>query len=860
MIPANQDYVSLDLELLRASSSSHKSPFRHQLEAFGKLTETFIKPKSQPGSGLLVLPTGAGKTFTAVRWLCEHILPRNIKVVWMAPSFHLLNQAMATFKSEAAQIAPPKQTLNIRCVSSNPAHAHAAKIQTTDDVLIVTISTAISNLHPEAYDATGRPLKTAFNRFIECYRDEELFVVVDEAHHTPAYGCRNLLVREDPKEKQGLRYFVPKMRLLGLTATPTYTDQRRRGWLGEIFYDGVVYEAEKEKLIAEKILSRPNYISVDTGTEMEVDDRLYNRLKNEHKDLPEDIIDKLARNQSRNDFIVNYYVNNKDKFGKTIIFADRWFQCIYLKDKLLKKGIKADAIYSHIDADPGSVEARNTRNQSENGAIIQQFKTDYNSQGQYDSIDVLINVRMLTEGADVPSVRTVFITRQTTSSILLTQMMGRALRGSKAGGADEANIALFFDNWKGINGVWPLFGSGDKGDSPPQPSGLTPPQLISIHLVEELVRAMEATDPFIPDFDAIMPMGWYTTEIVYADGDSLEVRQEYVLVYKPLQEKTIELISEMLDCGLEEEWAREDLDQNWIDENLPEVLDIWFDLDSDPIGGNWHNDMAKLVRHVAQTKTQPQYFSFDQRDDYDIAKIVEPCRNLRPEEINQQLRRIYSDPNLLWTIFYKTFTRFQQAALVSIYADPSELGNGQAAKNTPQSKNRSDELSEELREQVFRRANYTCLCCGAQRSRGVRLQVDHIMPVKFGGSNNLSNLQTLCGRCNRLKGINAMDFSRHVTQMKKPREVLKFESRLSEREALELIITRAVNCFYHCKAVCEVRYHTRRNGKYYFNWEIQLYAGNPPQWLQENSGNLLEFIHTSLGYEHVESVRVIAPI
>jgi superfamily II DNA or RNA helicase len=30
----------------------------------------------------------------------------------------------------------------------------------------------------------------------------------------------------------------------------------------------------------------------------------------------------------------------------------------------------------------------------------------------------------------------------------MTQMIGRALRGRKAGGADEANIVMFMDEWK----------------------------------------------------------------------------------------------------------------------------------------------------------------------------------------------------------------------------------------------------------------------------------------------------------------------------------------------------------------------------------------------------------------------------
>jgi len=55
---------------------------------------------------------------------------------------------------------------------------------------------------------------------------------------------------------------------------------------------------------------------------------------------------------------------------------------------------------------------------------------------------------MLTEGTDVPDVKTCFITRQTTSTILLTQMVGRALRGPKFGGTPEAHLVFFNDNWE----------------------------------------------------------------------------------------------------------------------------------------------------------------------------------------------------------------------------------------------------------------------------------------------------------------------------------------------------------------------------------------------------------------------------
>ncbi|MDE2462042.1 MAG: HNH endonuclease [Gammaproteobacteria bacterium] len=51
---------------------------------------------------------------------------------------------------------------------------------------------------------------------------------------------------------------------------------------------------------------------------------------------------------------------------------------------------------------------------------------------------------------------------------------------------------------------------------------------------------------------------------------------------------------------------------------------------------------------------------------------------------------------------------------------------------------------------VMKRDSFTCRKCGAH-GYGVRLEVDHIVPVAKGGSNALDNLQTLCFDCNRGK-------------------------------------------------------------------------------------------------------------
>lgn len=58
------------------------------------------------------------------------------------------------------------------------------------------------------------------------------------------------------------------------------------------------------------------------------------------------------------------------------------------------------------------------------------------------------------------------------------------------------------------------------------------------------------------------------------------------------------------------------------------------------------------------------------------------------------------------------------------------------------------ELSDSMRYDILNRDNFTCVICGASSRQGVRLHVDHIIPVSKGGKSVPSNLRTLCERCN----------------------------------------------------------------------------------------------------------------
>ena len=58
------------------------------------------------------------------------------------------------------------------------------------------------------------------------------------------------------------------------------------------------------------------------------------------------------------------------------------------------------------------------------------------------------------------------------------------------------------------------------------------------------------------------------------------------------------------------------------------------------------------------------------------------------------------------------------------------------------------EVSDSLRYDILSRDNFTCVLCGASARQGVRLHVDHIVPIAKGGKSTPSNLRTLCERCN----------------------------------------------------------------------------------------------------------------
>lgn len=57
------------------------------------------------------------------------------------------------------------------------------------------------------------------------------------------------------------------------------------------------------------------------------------------------------------------------------------------------------------------------------------------------------------------------------------------------------------------------------------------------------------------------------------------------------------------------------------------------------------------------------------------------------------------------------------------------------------------QITEQLREEVFRKKGKQCRYCGKPAQA-----IDHYFPAKYGGPTNLTNLEPVCEECNSSKG------------------------------------------------------------------------------------------------------------
>lgn len=825
--PAINPFVRCyDLTIARKHAASAREAQAHQIAALKKAKIWFDQTPPSEGSGaLIVLPTGGGKTFTAVRFLCEWPLSEGYKVLWLAHTHHLLEQALETFGPselgadqavEVSKVREPKDDLRVRLVSGMPGHAKLASVSAEDDVVIGSLQTIAAGYRDDH--------KALFS-FLESAGDK-LIVVFDEAHHAPAPTYSRFV--------EALRARIKGLRVIGLTATPLYENKLRMGWLRKLFPQGILHQVTAQSLMAAQILAEPIVEECETHVKPEFDQRKFERWVATYSDLPAELIADLAANQRRNDIIVERYVTNRARYGKTLIFADRWIQCDYLRSALLSHGVRADVVYSHVDAKLGTVEERNRRTSDDNTRAIRAFKKG--------ELDVLINVRMLTEGTDVPDIQTVFLTRQTMSRVLMTQMVGRALRGPKFGGTEKAYVVSFVDDWRQLVN-WAEFklDVGPTSNEQRPSRDRVPIHLVSIELLRRLAEQMYKPASAQPaTFLQTIPVGWYHVQFdaqVDGDGD-IEHVERLILVYEPERDSFASLVKLL---------AKRDL-QAFVEplvsfDSVRAQIESWcseFKLSAaDHLGGDLLLDVFHIARHLAQSGDEPPFFPFSERGNHDLDSLARLAfeRNIGRMQVRTFVSHEFERVDRYWRALYANVDSFRdQFELRSRRLENEMLGGGQPPVSGPVVKDPTSyvhaEPSEDVKLSVKERDGWRCLSCGSDDKK--YLQVDHIQSTYHGGTNELANLQTLCRRCNSDKGVNEENFRNNRTSLHgaHPDFGMRLEPASKDRGdriAWERCIRATLNHYFRCAAVSKVEIGAR--GPRFYEWAVTLAPQNDPRFL-----------------------------
>lgn len=832
-------YITYPLPEARRSPS-HKDPASHQEDALKSLRKWFARTTQQKG-GILVLPTGGGKTFTATRFLTEEPLSKGHKVIWLAHTHHLLDQAFGGFgqdavgRYEVGHIGGTREKLTLRTVSGTIGHGKVAEIKRTDDVLIITLQTLAR--------AMQNRLHAGLKGFLQDAGQQGLTVVFDECHHAPAPTFRRLI--------EALRETVPDLHLLGLTATPTYTDERRQGYLKKLFPQGILYQVSPQKLMLEGVLARPIFEEPSTNISPDFTEQDYQEWLGSYRDIPEKVIAHLASNRARNAFIADTYARNREKYGQTIIFADRWYQCTALVELLRQRGVRADAVFTHQDANPGSEEARNARSADENENVLLKFKNK--------ELDVLVNIRMLTEGTDVPNAQTVFLTRQTTSRILLTQMIGRALRGRKFGGTDEAYVVAFIDDWKQhINWArWDDLLDLDVDEVGGESVPRLPVELISIDLVAHLARELDAREMVDIPFLTLLPVGWYVVNFDAAvqprrpADEELHPEDARAVSENEEASDNVETVRQLIPVYSQDEAAYARMFRELDQVKLEDFGDIELGEDAQQNIRGWvrayfpagdrlthlQEDVQSVVRHRALNGSWPRFTPFEARDAHDIDRLAQRIafdEQLNRVAENEALHREFEDEDRLWNAMYRNYDQFkrQYDASVNRLLFLREHPEIKPSIGVQDDVFLDAEVTAEVKKAI-RKRDKVCLCCGSK----ARLQVDHIRSRYVGGTHEPDNLQLLCKTCNLLKGTREIDFRQRVSPLASAREVKVNADQIIQKLLPDASggsqedLCRGINMSLECRAVTGLRHIPPSRG-HHAQYEIIVVQGNDPSWIQ----------------------------
>lgn len=343
----------------------------YQLEGIERIREAIRWGKRRV---VVVLPTGAGKTVVAAHMIGNSV-ERGRRSLFLAPRRELVRQTFAKLIHNG--LRPDQVGIIMAGTPSRLVDAAAPPPSTLDDQRLWEV---YARRRPQA------PVQVAS---IDTLRARALppadLVFVDECHRSISPGCRSILSH------------YGEAVILGLTATPYRADGRG---LDEL-YEDLVVGASPSTLVGEGFLVAPRAWGVPAQS---MPDLSGVKLKGGDYDATQ--LGEACDQAGLVGDIVEHWLRLAKNL-RTVVFAASVAHSKHIAARFREAGVAAE----HLDG---------TTPTPDRDAILARL-------GRGDT-RVVVNVGVLCEGWDMPSVKCLVLARPTKSLGLFLQMAGRILR------------------------------------------------------------------------------------------------------------------------------------------------------------------------------------------------------------------------------------------------------------------------------------------------------------------------------------------------------------------------------------------------------------------------------------------------
>lgn len=334
---------------------------------------------------MVSLPTGGGKTRTAI-WFFRGLLEGGeaVRVLWVAPTVELVNQAVAALKQLWGMYNPsPSLDVIVNDVGS------------TRESRDVCGTAAFATTQRAARNLQG----------IRSYEPDLL--IFDEAHQAAARTCREI-VRTVAKDTDG--------NVVGMSATPGRRTSEDSDFLAEVF---------------DRNLVMPRLLGPDPVNKLR-EWGVLSELERREIELPKQWRHVRVTGREKSSLSVDELALNSERFWATVEVVweiARMRQCLVF-----------GASIAHCCALVAAISLRDVRVEmvshetpaNERNRIIDVFRAG--------GLDVLVNKNILAAGFDLPRLEDLVLATPIRSAILWEQIVGRISRGPAVGGTAVSRV------------------------------------------------------------------------------------------------------------------------------------------------------------------------------------------------------------------------------------------------------------------------------------------------------------------------------------------------------------------------------------------------------------------------------------